>query len=70
MHMIMLNKLDFIYWGVRQLLNDFNLKGQARFEVIIPIPVVLLSSPLLSLSIQRKIDAVCITISISVINFL
>ena len=45
------------------------LKGQAKVEIISPNPVVFYSSPLLPLTIQRKIDAVDITISMSVIYF-
>ena len=43
------------------------VKRQAKVELIIPYPVVLKSSPLLPLSIQRKIGEVDITISMSVI---
>ena len=44
-------------------------KGQAKVEIIIPNPVEFQSSPLLPLNIQRKIDAVDITIWISVNYF-
>ena len=37
-------------------------KGQAKVEIIIPNPIVFQSSPLLPLSIQRKIDAISIIV--------
>ena len=45
------------------------LKRQAKVEIIIPNSVVFQSSPLLPQSIQRKIDAVDITMPMSVIYF-
>ena len=40
--------------------------GQAKDEIIIPDPELFYSSPLLSLSIQRKIYAADIALSVSV----
>ena len=44
-------------------------KGEAKVKIIIPDQVVFQSSHLLSLSIQRQIDTVDITILMSVIYF-
>ena len=44
--------------------NYFQGMGQAKDEIIIPDPELFYSSPLLSLSIQRKIYAVDITLFI------
>ena len=41
-----------------------NLKGQTKVEFIVPDPGIFLSSPLLPLSCQRKINAVNITFPI------